>query len=108
MRGRLRRGDVVLCGKHSGDCFNTYILCEVLGNGVRGIPGSRFGAYTMGVPTGWQPTDREYHLLMAGEFVGGGLETHPLHMEVHGDASFAESLLDKYIPTLGALGYAES
>jgi hypothetical protein len=69
MRGRLRAGDVVMCMEHSGDCFWNYALLECFANGYRLIAGSKFGAYTLGTPHEWQPTTREFHLLMAGESV---------------------------------------
>jgi hypothetical protein len=84
MEGRLKLGDVVLCFDHSGDCFNDYILIEVFHNGIRGIPESKFGAYTLGTETKWQPSNKEYHLLLAGENVLNGIKEHPLHKEIFG------------------------
>ena len=87
MEGRLRAGDVVLCTAHSGDYFNDYILIDVYSNGINAILGASFGAYTMGTPTQWQPSAREYHLLLAGERVNinareNPLGEHPLYIEL--------------------------
>lgn len=70
MAGRVKVGDVALCISHSGDCFYNYILVEIGGNFIRGLPGSEFGAYVFGRPIkSWTPTDREHHLLCAGESI---------------------------------------
>ena len=83
MRGRLKHNDVIMCLEHAGDCFYNYVLVRPNKNpnesivNVDGkqvyqlIEGSRFGAYELGLPHTWQPTAREFHLLMAGEMVGG-------------------------------------
>lgn len=85
MRGRLREGDLVTPISHSGDCFwqwqlingegpFTYHARGAVGPGFKINAGVRFGGYCMGELLAHQPTDREYHLLMAGEtvhFTGG-------------------------------------
>ena len=82
MKGRLRQGDVAMCLQHRGDCFWDYALLrsspiEILVDSndrflYRLIRESEFGAYTLGTPyERWQPTEREYHLLLAGESVAG-------------------------------------
>ncbi len=70
MAGRIKNGDLALCVQHSGDCFYDYILVKELGNGLRGLPGAAFGAYTCGEFQKEVP-NRVYHLLAAGEFVEG-------------------------------------
>jgi hypothetical protein len=80
MKGRLKDGDLAMCIKHSGDCFWYYQLVDndfsfypqfdidkKLRRGYRLIKESNFGAYTLGDAYEFQPTDREFHLLMAGE-----------------------------------------
>lgn len=76
MKGRLLEGDLAMVIQHSGDCFWTYQLVEhhtVNGStrkrGYRLIPESSFGAYVLGTPYEYQPTTREMHLLMAGEYI---------------------------------------
>lgn len=79
MRGRLKVGDIVLPLRHSGDCFYDYVLAEggdwlTLGKNpnvpaFRRIVQDTFGAYQIGDLLSVQPTDREWHLLMAGETV---------------------------------------
>ena len=83
MRGRLKEGDLAMCTKLTGDCFWDYVLVRPnispveshvgpTGKQVyKAILGSRFGAYTLGTPHTWQPTERQFHWLMAGESVEG-------------------------------------
>lgn len=75
MRGRLIEGDLALCIAHAGDCFYQYILLDVGGNYIRGVAESRFGSYSFaGEAVEWIPSNRELHLLCAGEtiyFKGG-------------------------------------
>lgn len=75
MRGRLKDGDLAVAVAHAGDCFWSYELLECVGflgnseqRGYRLIPGSKFGAYTLGQPA-VELTAREKHLLLAGESV---------------------------------------
>lgn len=82
MKGRLKIGDIVMSLKHSGDCFDDYILIHRYHNGLRAIPGSEFGAYSMGEKLKWKPTKREFHMLMAGEDVRNGVERHKLSEEI--------------------------
>lgn len=83
MKGRLRVGDVVLCKQHSGDCFYDYILLEIFGNGVRGLGQVNFGSYTFSTELKWKPTEREFHLLCAGESLTvPAPENHKLYTEV--------------------------
>lgn len=90
MRGRLKEGDLIFSMGHSGDCFWTYCLVEhdvftVHGQGLyKLIPESSFGAYVLGELYPSQPTDREVHLLLAGEGIPldadspGGFTRRPL------------------------------
>ncbi len=49
LAGRLREGDTFLCVRHSGDCFQDYIIVEESSsNRLRGKPELRFGAYGVG------------------------------------------------------------
>lgn len=82
MAGRLHAGDVVLCTTHSGDCFNDYVLIRPFYNGLEAILGATFGAYVFGTELDWQPSAREYHLLLAGEMVRNGINEHPLYAEL--------------------------
>lgn len=82
MNGRLKKGDLAMVLSHSGDCFFDYALVATkfwindgkeyrpdlpMRHGYRLIQESKFGAYTLGTTYKYQPTTREYHLLMAGE-----------------------------------------
>ncbi|MBA7710292.1 hypothetical protein ES703_119232 [subsurface metagenome] len=88
MDGRLRVGDIVLCVGHSGDCFYDYILIGAGNNFVEGIPDSEFGSYTLSNQLKWKPTNKEFHLLCAGEsLVVDVLETHP-HRFLHPNFQF--------------------
>ena len=74
MKGRLKDGDLAIAVRHSGDSFWSYMLLEETGTyrGQRAykvIPESVFGAYVLGTDYAWQPTEREMHLLLAGERV---------------------------------------
>lgn len=79
MRGRLLEGDVAMVVRHSGDSYYTYKLVNfgaTAGDGrYRGrclyqlIDASAFGAYELGTPYAYQPTEREIHLLLAGESI---------------------------------------
>ena len=69
-KGRIKDGDVVLCTAHSGDCFYDYKLIHIYGNGLELLDDSpRICGYGLGVESEAELTSREYHLLMAGEFV---------------------------------------
>ena len=76
MRGRLLVADIAMVHRHAGDAFWDYLLVAG-GNtwiktpkgerhGYALIPESRFGAYVLGAPFEIQPSEREYHLLLAG------------------------------------------
>lgn len=79
MQGRLLVGDLIMCLRRSGDCFWQYCLVghrhpldpfcspECYGRGYRLMPFTEFGAYVLGTPYVYQPSEREFHLLMAGE-----------------------------------------
>jgi hypothetical protein len=82
MEGRLKIGDFILCTEHSGDCFNEYVLINLFYNGLNAVLASKFGAYSLGKKTKWQPTSREFHLLLAGEDVRNGMNEHPLNKEI--------------------------
>jgi hypothetical protein len=69
MRGRLKQDDLILCIKHTGDCFFDYILIKEYANGLKGIPQSRFGAYVLGEEVDKKLNEKEFHLLCAGEFI---------------------------------------
>lgn len=79
MAGRLKVGDLVAVKRLAGDCFFEYQLVEG-GSWMQlaanlGLPayriceGGAFGAYEMGELLPQQPSEREWHLLMAGETV---------------------------------------
>lgn len=88
MKTRLKPGDICMCIKHSGDCFNTYILLEDKGNGIKGISGSAFGAYVLcSDPLKWRPSEEEYEALVNDDYVmspGEKFSRHPLMLEVEG------------------------
>lgn len=74
MKGRLNINDLILCIKHTGDCFYDYILIKEFGNGLQGLPESEFGAYTCGEPININLNDKEFHLLCAGEFITNSIK----------------------------------
>ena len=83
MEDRLLVGDICLCIEHSGDCFYDYILLDVISNQIMGLPESMFGAYCFeGPPLKWKPTQKEFHLLNAGERLYSELSKHPLTAEI--------------------------
>lgn len=74
MAGRLKDGDLIMCIEHAGDCFwhyalvrHDFTLARTGRQGYELIIGSKFGAYVLGEPYEFQPSAREFHLLMAGE-----------------------------------------
>ena len=69
LKDRLKVGDVVLCVALSGDCFNNYVLLRIFYNGLMIIPESKFGAYVFSGKTVWQPSKKEFCLLLAEEFL---------------------------------------
>lgn len=69
MKNRLLVGDLVLCHKHSGDHFYDYIVLKKFDNGLRGICQSDFGAYSFHKESNITLAARDFHLLMAGEFI---------------------------------------
>ncbi len=75
LKGRIKKGDLFLCTKHSGDCFQDYIFVEEYGNGFRGKPEWRFGSYGIGDSEVVEITEREFQLLKIGEFVKRPIST---------------------------------
>lgn len=73
MKGRLKVNDLVMAIAHSGDCFWTYMLVDDRYTSAKNqrlyflIKESSFGAYVLGTHYTVQPSEREFHLLMAGE-----------------------------------------
>jgi hypothetical protein len=66
----LKEGDLAMCCKHSGDCFWDYKMIKLSYDSdhqLRFTCGVKFSAYVLGTPYYKQPTEREFHLLMAGE-----------------------------------------
>ena len=62
-------GELCLCVVHSGDCFNSYYpLTEGDDGSFRADLDRKFGAYVFGYLEG-KFSDRDYHLLCAGEKV---------------------------------------
>ena len=79
MRNRLLNGDLAVCITHAGDNFWEYELLDVSSyfdekrnvyQGYKRIMGSRFGAYVLGEPYVYQPTEEEFYSLMYGETTG--------------------------------------
>lgn len=61
----IKDGDLVLCIRHSGDCFYDFILVTESEPGrLTGHPETRIGSYALGFHCGI--SEREYHLLAAG------------------------------------------
>lgn len=70
LAGRLKEGDLFLCTRHSGDCYQTYIYVEEFDNCLISKPEWSFGSYRIG--------DAECIDLKEGEFTklkdGGRIE----------------------------------
>jgi hypothetical protein len=64
MKGRLKKGDVLLVLEHSGDNFYDFCLVDVYGNGIRALSQMRFGAYALGELLDWQPTPEDVQSLL--------------------------------------------
>ncbi len=60
-------GDLVLCVQHTGDHKYDYILVRVVEGRLRGYPDVRIGSYSFHWDPALEISDREYHLLAAGE-----------------------------------------
>lgn len=69
MKGRLKKGDLLLCTGHSGDYFHNFILLKTYSNGWEGITGSEFGAYGSIGKLVHTVGDRDFDTLVKGEFV---------------------------------------
>lgn len=69
MKGRLRVGDVIMVIEHSGDCFYDFCLVEVYSNSIKALTGTQFGAYSLGKPLKWQPSDAERRVLFRDDIV---------------------------------------
>lgn len=67
MKGRLKRGDLLLCTQNSGDHFYSYILLRQYSNGWQGIPGAEFGAYDFTVDPVHKVDNATRELLAAGK-----------------------------------------
>ena len=48
MAGRLMEGDLILCLRHSGDCFQTYLMVQRSSNALTNYDNVRFGSYGVG------------------------------------------------------------
>lgn len=70
--GRLKKGDLLLCTEHSGDCFQTYIFIEEYGNCLVGLPKFTFGSYGMGGAQQLGAVPKTPLLL----FLAGGVSVH--------------------------------
>lgn len=68
MSGRLRKGDILVAIRHSGDCFYDYQLVKVYANAVT-VEDIKLGAYTLGKPTKWQIPANEVQAFLAGESI---------------------------------------
>ena len=60
LKGRLKKNDLFLCVRHSGDCFQDYIYVQEYSNCLIGKPEWNFGSYGIG--------DSEKVNLNSGEF----------------------------------------
>jgi hypothetical protein len=70
MTGRLLEGDLLLCQAHGYAAIYEYRLLRLKDGALDLIEESHFPAIgILGVPTAWQPSTRDYHLLCAGETI---------------------------------------
>lgn len=67
--GRIRKGDMILCVGHSGDCFQTYMFIEDRGNGIKAHRHYKFGSYGAGDSTRIEIEPETFQALIIGEFV---------------------------------------
>jgi len=83
---RLEPGFPCLCIRHSGYAVNDYVVLDCKENGVKAILQSEFGAYSAEIrskPLNWVPSKKEFHWLLAGEWVTVSPdETFPLMEEL--------------------------
>lgn len=67
LAGRLKSGDLFLCIRHNGDCFQDYIYVREYANCLVGKPEWRFGSYGIGDATN-VPIDKQgFDALTRGE-----------------------------------------
>lgn len=65
--GRLKKGDLVLCVRHSGDYFQDYIFLQEYENALEGLPDFNFGSYGIGKSERiFECTPDQFYKLCAG------------------------------------------
>lgn len=77
LTGRLKKGDVFLCTKHSGDCFQTYTYVEIGESwdgtriGIKSLNNIEFGSYGIGdaEEEKYNITDNDFNILKSGGYV---------------------------------------
>jgi len=69
LEGRLKKGDLFLCIKHSGDCFQNYMYIKEYMNAYEPYKQWTFGSYGIGDSTTVEITKEQLALLKIGEIV---------------------------------------
>lgn len=64
--GRLKKGDLFLCIRHSGDCFQNYIYVEEYDNCLISKPEWSFGSYGIGDAEKINITPEEFEKIKNG------------------------------------------
>ena len=72
LAGRLKKGDLFLCVRHSGDCFQDYIYVEEYANCLISKPECRFGSYGIGDAERIDINEEEFDKLKNGGRVEKG------------------------------------
>lgn len=73
--GRLKKGDLFLCIKHSGDCFQDYMFIQEYTNCLVGKPEWQFGSYGIGNAKQVELTNREFGVLKLGGRIEREIQT---------------------------------
>ena len=66
-----RQNTLALCVEHSGDCFYDYVPLRVHRRWIVADLENTFGSYIFSKESSLKLTNREFHLLLAGEKLSG-------------------------------------
>jgi hypothetical protein len=69
LNGRLKKGDLFLCIRHDGDCFQYYMYVSEASNCLTGKPIWTFGSYGIGDAKRIDMKDGEFEILKNGGYV---------------------------------------
>jgi hypothetical protein len=69
LAGRLKKDDLFLCVRHSGDSCQDYLYVEEYSNGYCGKPMWTFGSYGIGDSTPIEISGEDFEKLKKGEII---------------------------------------